>query len=100
MTKKLGISQLELALAAVGKRLEWHSNVEILIVGGAAGMITGVLPASRTTIDCDVILYDPISAWTTIERIAEQVGRELGLASNWLNSDAQLRLDCLPDGWK
>jgi hypothetical protein len=96
----LNTSQLEEALAKVGSRLEWPSNVEILLVGGAAGMITGVLPSHRTTNDCDVIRYDPEQARLTIESIAEDVGKELGYSRHWLNSNVQLRLDCLPDEWR
>ena len=51
--------EIEGALQRVGQVLESDIDVEILIVGGAAGMLTGVFPPTRTTTDCDVMLYVP-----------------------------------------
>ena len=80
-------------------RLSYHTGVDLLLVGGAAGMLTGVLPPARTTSDCDVMAYVPEDAMGAVERAAEQVAGELGLAANWLNSDVQLRRDALADDW-
>jgi hypothetical protein len=46
-------------LAKLGERLGLDHDVEILIVGGAAGILTGELPASMTTADADAICYRP-----------------------------------------
>ena len=46
------------------------------------------------------MVYVPASAMGAIERAAEQVAKELGLAPNWLNSDVQMRRDTLPDDWR
>lgn len=89
---------IEEAFRALGDAL--NADVELLLVGGAAGMVTGVLPASRTTIDCDVARYIPADAGATVEMAAEVVGRDLGLPDRWLNSDVQIRLDALPDEWE
>jgi hypothetical protein len=74
--------------------------IELLLVGGAAGLLTGLLPASRTTLDCDVMVYAPPTAWHEVEQAAHAVGRELGLPTSWLNSVAQMRIDSLPGGWQ
>ncbi len=63
-------------------------------------MISGLVPQSRVTTDCDVMLYLPAKAMAEVEHKAKQVAEEMGLASNWLNSDVQIRLDALPDGWE
>lgn len=93
-------ADLDSAIALLCERFDCHCDVEILLVGGAAGMLTGVLGPERTTIDCDVIDYEPAAAWTEIESLAAEIGKELGLPDRWLNSNVQIRLDCLPDNWK
>lgn len=62
-------------------------------------MVTGVLASTRVTSDFDVMDYVPKEAMPAVELAAEQVAKELGLAPNWLNSNVQLRVDALPDGW-
>lgn len=100
MVADLNASQVEHALQRLGESLVYHQDIEILLVGGAAGMVTGVLPASRTTTDCDVMVYIPPSAMAAVELAADLVASELQLAPRWLNSDVQIRLDALPDGWE
>ena len=97
---RMTTSIVERALKRLGDLLEYHEEVEILLVGGAAGMVTGVLPASRTTLDCDVMVCVPEAALVAVELAAERVADEMSFASHWLNSDVQLRLDALPDGWE
>jgi hypothetical protein len=91
---------IELALQRLGETFIYHADVELLLVGGAAGMVTGVLPPSRTTTDCDVMVCAPARAMEAVERAAEVVAAEMGLSERWLNSDVQIRLDALPDGWE
>jgi hypothetical protein len=96
----MNTSAVEQALAALGRRFSFHGEVDLLLVGGAAGMLTGLLPASRTTTDCDVMVYAPESAMDAVERAAAEVAGALGLAANWLNSDVQIRRDVLPEDWR
>ena len=91
---------VEQALERLGQRFSYHTEVELVLVGGAAGMLTGVLPASRTTLDCDVMAYLPEQAMPAVEQAAEWVAREMGLSAKWLNSDVQIRRDALPLDWK
>ena len=91
---------IERALEKLGERFSYHTEVELLLVGGAAGMLTGLLPPARTTTDCDVMAYVPEDAMGAVENAAEQVAKELGLAATWLNSNVQLRRDALPDDWQ
>ncbi len=87
------------ALAHLGRRLEWARPIEILLIGGAAGMITGQLAAERTTVDCDVIDYAPAEAMPAVEHAAARVARDMGLPEHWLSPQAR-PLDILPDGWR
>jgi len=100
MAKRLNNSELDRAISVLCSRFEWHGNVEVLVVGGAAGMMTGQLARERTTGDCDVIKYHPAEAWHWVELEAEKVGNELGLPQGWFNSQVQIRADSLPSGWE
>jgi hypothetical protein len=100
MRERFDCAGIETALKRLGEIFQWHREVEILLVGGAAGMITGVLPAMRTTMDCDVMKYIPEAAWIAVETAAEEVAKELGLPEHWLNSDVQIRADSLPADWQ
>ena len=100
MADQMKTSTVERALRRLGEVLDYHTEVEVVLVGGAAGMVSGVLPAARTSTDCDVMVYKPPDALSAVELAAARVAEELELAENWLNSDVQLRLDALPDGWE
>ena len=71
--------ELDRAIRLLCERFEWHQPVELFIVGGAAGMLTGVLARDRVTTDCDVIDYDPGGAFAAVEILADQIGNELQL---------------------
>ena len=49
------------ALQLLGERLltRHDADVEVLVVGASAGMLTGQLPRGRTTVDCDVMVIAP-----------------------------------------
>src|SRR5205085_4507326 len=84
----------------VGMRLRLVRDVEILIVGGAAGVLTGELPAAWTTADVDVIHYRLPQDREDVLIAAADAGRELSLPANWLSEDAGLYAWTLPDGWE
>ncbi len=100
MNEPLTSPIIEAAFRRLGELVDYHCEIEILLVGGAAGMVTGVLPAARTTTDCDVMVYLPEEALAVVESAADKVADEMGLAVHWLNSDVQVRRDALPDAWR
>ena len=85
-------------LNALGKHLPPDIEVDILLIGGAAGVLTEQLPLSRTTTDCDVMYYRPEDAGNTILAAVQQVATQEKLPPNWLNFEA-MQLDILPHGW-
>ncbi|MEN8127149.1 MAG: DUF6036 family nucleotidyltransferase [Planctomycetota bacterium] len=87
------------ALEKTSTYLQWNSPVEILLIGGAAGMLTGQLSPERITLDCDVMHCIPKQAQEAILTAAVQVAAEQGLPENWLNSKA-MQMNILPDGWQ
>lgn len=100
MPDRLTTPGIEAAFRRLGELTVYQRDIEILLVGGAAGMLTGVLPADRTTTDCDIMVYLPEEALSAVEMAAGRVARELDLPDRWLNSDVQIRRDTLPDGWR
>ncbi len=100
MFDRMTTTLVERALQRLGEVMEFHSDVEILLVGGAAAMLTNQLVGGRTTIDCDVMVYSPASAMGAVERAAERVAAELQLGPRWLNSDVQMLIARLPEGWE
>jgi hypothetical protein len=83
----------------VGELLEWPGQVEILLIGGAAGMVTGALGRGRTTSDCDVADFAPSEASAAVEQAAQAVTTTMRLPQKWLNDQAR-QLNLLPDGWR
>lgn len=91
---------LNLLQAADGK-LQWQGDtVEILLIGGAAGMLTGQLPAHRITQDCDVMNIRPKQAQNAVLKAAHKVAKEKDLPEHWLSTQAMESLVALPDGWR
>lgn len=92
---------LQQALQATGEALQYPADVEILIVGGAAGLLTGLLPPARTTFDCDVMVFVPAQAWHAVEQAGRRVAQALNLSPTWLNGEAnEMFRYRLPDGWE
>ncbi|MDZ4832015.1 MAG: hypothetical protein SGJ09_17700 [Phycisphaerae bacterium] len=73
MPRPVDTSLVERALSRLGQVVEYHCDVDILLVGGAAAMVTGVLARTRTTTDCDVMVSIPEEAMSAIESAAARV---------------------------
>jgi hypothetical protein len=71
----------------------------VFVVGGAAGMLAGLLRGSRTTADCDVLLAADDADWPALESAAREAARSLQLPERWLNRDSTMYAWCLPLGW-
>lgn len=88
-------------LKAIAENLLWDDEtIEVLLIGGAAGMLTGQLSANRITQDCDVMNVRPIEAQKAVLDAAGQVAKTEGLPDNWLSTQAMDSLNVLPDGWQ
>jgi hypothetical protein len=100
MALPLDAARLDAAFQRLGDLVAFTRDVDLLLVGSAAAIATGVLPRGRTTTDCDVMFYEPADAAIAVQDAADRVALELGLPPGWLNTDVQIRLDALPDGWE
>ena len=96
----LDSSILARVFEAMGRHLEWEADVRVSIVGGAALALNSSLPPGRTTLDCDVMEYEPEVAEKAVEQAAEAAGREFDLPEQWFNSHAMWHRDSVPEGWQ
>ena len=91
---------LRAALAGVAVRLPARVRIEIVVVGGAAALLGGLLPLEVTTLDCDVAVH-PREAWPVLRQAAEEVATEHGLSRDWFNAECQQStVGRLPLGWE
>jgi hypothetical protein len=88
------------ALAMLGERLPLARDVELLIVGGAAGVPSGELPRSWTTADVDLIHCTLPGDRDLVLAGSADVARELSLPGSWLSEDVGLYAWTLPDNWE
>lgn len=84
------------ALAVAG----FPGEVRIVLAGGVAGLLSGLLTAHRTTADCDVLHLDREDAWSQINAAAQQISQANALPPTWLNRDCQQFAHCFPLGWR
>ncbi len=94
----LGGGRIQEVLRLLGQELS--SDVEILIVGGAAALLTGLLPAVVTTEDVDFMHVRPSAEVDAVLLAAETVADRAGIVRGWLNLDAGLYAFALPAGWE
>ena len=97
---KLNSNEILDALKATAHNMQWDGKpIEILLIGGAGAMLTGLLRSERVTQDCDVIDYNPEDGQQAILEAASKVATTKGLPKAWLNSKA-MEMNILPDGWR
>lgn len=91
------------ALKLTGRKLDWPGEVEIVIAGGAAGMLLGIWAPDRVTEDCDIVdISPPIQPRRAVLQAAREAAEDTGLSDDWLNDHFMTfgTLDTLPDGWR
>jgi hypothetical protein len=88
------------ALEAVGKCLSAESPIELLVIGGAAGLLTGELAGTYTTEDVDLLQVLPTGERDRVLDAAAKIGGKMSLPANWLSEDAGLYREALPAGRK
>ena len=99
MELELNNDSLRDLLGELGRKAGDGSTIQLTLIGGAAGILTGELPPTRTTTDCDVIRAEPTESWSALLHLAAQLARERGLPTDWFN-DRITQLDVLPSSWR
>jgi len=97
---RLGNSTILKAFRALGARCQVDREIEILLVGGAAGVLIGALPAAWTTADVDLLHVDAAEDRDVVLEAAADVAHQLSLPNDWLNDWSGLFGWTLPDGWQ
>lgn len=87
-------------LKSLGAALPGGPGIRLVLAGGSAGLIAGLLGADRVTADCDVILLRPEEMWIELEDAAEQVANEAELSPDWLSNSCRMFAWSLPLGWE
>ncbi|MFN3168312.1 MAG: DUF6036 family nucleotidyltransferase [Phycisphaeraceae bacterium] len=103
MNKPFDINN-ELAMKALRKTGDQlpddMQQITLYLVGGVAGMLTNLLPPSRTTGDCDVMVIEPGQAWEQVKEAAKTAGEDVGLKEDWLNDECKMYAWQMPLGWQ
>lgn len=74
--------------------------LRVVVAGGVAGLLGGLLSGNRTTGDVDVMWGGTEKEWLALQRAAAIVAAELSLPARWLNRDCSQFEWCMPLGWK
>jgi len=81
-------------------RLNATERLVVVLCGGSAGLLGGLLRATRATADCDVLWFGDEQDWSHLAGAAAAAASRLGLPPTWLNRDATIYAWCLPIGWQ
>jgi len=81
------------ALQALGDALPNRDSTpnRLVLIGGVAGLLGGLLDPSRTTADCDVLWEGSSDDWPALELAAAKVAAQLKLPEH-----GAFRLDGIP----
>jgi len=92
--------QITAALAHLGSLLPSTPKAEMVLIGGAAGVLSGALPASRTTVDRDVLHVSPPEVFDLCRYHADEVARRFQIAPQWLDASAHALAHLMLPGWR
>lgn len=95
----LGNEIMREAFGAMGAHLVLDHDVEILVVGGAAGILLGELPASWTTQDVDLVHCRLAKDRDAVLDAAAAITQQLSLPPGWMNDFGGLYAWTLPQDW-
>lgn len=96
----LGKEDIQKAFAAMGAHLRLGHDVEILVIGGAAGILLGELAGAWTTQDVDVVHCKLPKDREAVLDAAAAITRRLSLPPAWLNDFGGLYAWTLPEAWE
>jgi len=96
----LNHDNLEAVMKALSHELGPGDTIDLLLVGGAAGVLAGYLAPHRTTVDCDVMVWAPREAWSHLVRAARNVADAFDLPDGWLENASRVFVHTLLPGWE
>jgi len=92
--------QLRRALAALAALLPADKPAEMILIGGGAGMLSGLLPDGRQTVDLDVMEVTPPEILDLCCYHAPSVAEELGISPRWFDATPHTIRHTMLDGWR
>lgn len=96
----LDADQLRRALQALAAALPSSPQGDLILIGGAAGMLSGQLPSNRVTSDLDVIDVTPPELLDLCCHHAPQVSDPIGINASWFDASSTTLRHTLLDGWR
>ena len=99
-TQHLDADQLRRALHALAAALPASHAGDLVLIGGAAGVLSGELPANRLTVDVDVIEANPPEILDLCCHHAPGVSLALGISASWFDATACTLQHTMLDGWR
>lgn len=96
----LGADQLLRALHALAAALPPSPRGELIVIGGAAGVLSGHLPATRMTADLDVIEVTPPELLDLCCYHAPQISILIGISASWFDATPLTMQAAMLDGWR
>lgn len=96
----LNSSQLRRALSALAALLPQDTPAEMILIGGGAGMLSGLLPDGRQTVDVDVMDVTPPEVFDLCCYHAPRIAEECGISPSWFDATPHtIRHTMLHQGW-
>jgi len=96
----LNPSQLRRALSALAALLPQDKPAEMILIGGGAGMLSGLLPDGRQTVDVDVMDVTPAEMFDLCCYHAPRIAEECGISPSWFDATPHTIRHTMLDGWR
>jgi hypothetical protein len=96
----LNSEQLRRALEALAALLPPATPATMTLIGGGGGVLAGLLPAQRHTVDIDVIDVDPPEVFDLCCHHAPRVADACGLSPGWLDATAHTMRHMMLAEWR
>jgi len=96
----LNPSQLRRALSALAALLPQDKPAEMILIGGGAGMLSGLLPDGRQTVDVDVMDVTPPEVFDLCCYHAPRIAEECGISPSWFDATPHTIRHTMLDGWR
>ncbi len=96
----LNSSQLRRALSALAALLPQDTPAEMILIGGGAGMLSGLLPDGRQTVDVDVMDVTPAEIFDLCCYHAPRIAEECGISPSWFDATPHTIRHTMLDGWR
>ena len=96
----LNPDQLRRALSALAALLPQDKPAEMILIGSGSGMLSGLLPDGRQTVDVDVMDVTPPEIFDLCCYHAPRIAEECGISPSWFDATPHTIRHTMLDGWR